>query len=103
ARVLRAARQIDTTLGLLEPNARPGLTNRLLAPLVDEVWCASWTTIAPFGKKAVTTGIPVRGEFRSLPPRPRARERLGIEPHATVIVVMGGSQGARSINEAMLE
>src|SRR5208282_2645629 len=46
---------------------------------------------------------PVRREFKALPPRPRARERLEIDPHATVVVVLGGSQGARSINEATLD
>ena len=99
--VVTAARLMARApLALLEENAFPGLTNRLLAPLVDEVWGAAWATPAAFGRKFVATGIPVRAEFRQLPPRPRARERLGIAPDATVIVVLGGSQGARSINEA---
>ena len=102
ARALRVARRIEPVIGLLEPNARPGLTNRLLMPLVDEVWCAPWTFASAFGKKAVVTGIPVRGEFKSLPPRPLARERLGIEGRATVVTILGGSQGARSINDAVI-
>ena len=100
ARSLRAARRIDARIALLEENARPGLTSRLLTPLVDEVWGAAWTSSPSFGRKLVTTGIPLRSEFSELIPRPRGRERLGIDPRATVIVVMGGSQGARSINEA---
>jgi UDP-N-acetylglucosamine--N-acetylmuramyl-(pentapeptide) pyrophosphoryl-undecaprenol N-acetylglucosamine transferase len=88
ARALRTARRIDAPLGLLEENALPGLTNRLLAPLVDEVWGATWTSPAAFKRKVAI-------------PKPRARERLGIDPRATVVVVMGGSQGARSINEAV--
>ena len=103
ARALRTARSIRPALALLEENALPGLTNRLLAPLVDEVWTAAWTSPNAFGRKAVTTGIPVRSEFKALPPRPRARERLEIDPHALVIVVLGGSQGARSINDATLD
>ena len=103
ARALRTARRIQSSLALLEENALPGLTNRLLAPFVDEVWTATWTSPAAFRRKAVVTGIPVRREFKVLPPRPRARERLEIDPHATVIVVLGGSQGARSINDATLD
>lgn len=100
ARMLRSARRIRASLALLEENAFPGLTNRLLAPLVDEVWGAAWASPAAFGRTFVATGIPVRAEFGQPPSRPRARERFGIPPDATVIVVMGGSQGARSINEA---
>ena len=100
ARALRTARRLDAPLALLEENALPGLTNKLLAPFVDEIWGPTWTSPAALGRKFVTTGIPVRGEFKQSLVRPRARERLGIDPHATVIVVMGGSQGARSINEA---
>ena len=40
ARVLRALRLSRMAIALLEPNAKPGLTNRMLAPLVDEVWGA---------------------------------------------------------------
>jgi UDP-N-acetylglucosamine--N-acetylmuramyl-(pentapeptide) pyrophosphoryl-undecaprenol N-acetylglucosamine transferase len=103
ARALRGARRIDASLALLEENALPGLTNRLLAPLVDEVWAATWTAPEAFRHRAIATGIPVRREFSALPPRPRARERLGIDPHATVVVVLGGSQGAQSINTATLD
>jgi UDP-N-acetylglucosamine--N-acetylmuramyl-(pentapeptide) pyrophosphoryl-undecaprenol N-acetylglucosamine transferase len=100
ARSLRVARRIRAPIALLEENAGPGLTSRLLTPLVDEVWGAAWTSAPSFRHKLVTTGIPVRAEFNAMLPRPRARERLGIDAHATVIVVMGGSQGARAINEA---
>src|SRR5579875_1376799 len=100
--LLRAMRRIDPVIALLEPNAKPGLTNRVLAPLVDEVWCAPWTSANGVGKHGVVTGVPVRAQFKALPPRPRARESFSIDPHATVIVVLGGSQGARSINEAVL-
>jgi UDP-N-acetylglucosamine--N-acetylmuramyl-(pentapeptide) pyrophosphoryl-undecaprenol N-acetylglucosamine transferase len=88
-------------IALLEENALPGLTNRLLAPMVDEVWGPLWASGAAFGRKFVETGIPVRESMRQSIPKPRARERLGIDPRATVIVVMGGSQGARSINQAV--
>jgi len=43
---------------LLEPNAKPGLTNRLLAPLVDEVWGAFPEADDRFRGKYVHTGSP---------------------------------------------
>jgi UDP-N-acetylglucosamine--N-acetylmuramyl-(pentapeptide) pyrophosphoryl-undecaprenol N-acetylglucosamine transferase len=105
ARAMRLARRINPALAVLEENALPGLTNRLLAPLVDEVWTASWTAPGAFKGKAVTTGIPVRAEFKALLPKQRARERLEIDSHAhaLVVVVLGGSQGARTINDAVLD
>ena len=105
ARAMRTARRISPVLALLEENALPGLTTRLLGPLVDEVWTASWTSPSAFKRKAVVTGIPVRAEFKSLMPKQRARERLEVDSHAhaMVVVVLGGSQGARSINDAVLD
>ena len=105
ARAMRTARRINPALTLLEENALPGLTNRLLGPLVDEVWTASWTSPDAFKGKAVVTGIPVRSEFKALLPKQRAREQLEVDSHAhaLVVLVLGGSQGARSINDAVLD
>lgn len=87
ARVRRALRLSRAPLVLLEPNAAPGLTNRLLTPIVDEVW----------------NSVPIRASLRMLPPRDQAMARLGLDPTRRTIVSMGGSQGARSINDAVTE
>ena len=101
ARILRALHLSHAPIALLEPNAHPGLTNRLLAPLVDEVWGAFPGGDARFGGKYVHTGIPVRASLRSLPPREMAIERLGLSPKRRTLLAIGGSQGARSINDAL--
>ncbi|MDQ6930054.1 MAG: undecaprenyldiphospho-muramoylpentapeptide beta-N-acetylglucosaminyltransferase [Candidatus Eremiobacteraeota bacterium] len=101
ARFLRFARVLRCPIALLEINARPGLTNRLLAPLVDEVWGAFASAQAAFAGKYVQTGIPVRASLRALPDRADAARWLGLDPARRTILVMGGSQGARSINEAV--
>jgi UDP-N-acetylglucosamine--N-acetylmuramyl-(pentapeptide) pyrophosphoryl-undecaprenol N-acetylglucosamine transferase len=88
-------------IALLEINARPGLTNRLLAPLVDEVWTAYAESNRWFGAKAVVTGTPTRAALRRRSLPAHAREALDLDPVRTTIVAMGGSQGARSINEAV--
>lgn len=99
--VALAARMLGKKIALLEPNARPGLTNRLLAPLVDEVWGAFPGGDPRFAGKYVHTGIPVRASLRALPSRDAAIERLGLSSKRSTLLAMGGSQGARSINDAL--
>jgi UDP-N-acetylglucosamine--N-acetylmuramyl-(pentapeptide) pyrophosphoryl-undecaprenol N-acetylglucosamine transferase len=101
ARILRLLRVVRPRIALLEINVTPGLTNRLLKPLVDEVWTTYAASERSFGAKTVITGAPVRASLRIAKDAPSARDRLGLDPDRTTIVVMGGSQGARSINEAV--
>ena len=101
AELLRLAGRIPARLALVEPNAQPGLTNRLLAPLVDEVWGAFARADAAFAGKYVRTGIPVRAALFRANNRIEAARRLGLDPNRRTILAVGGSQGARSINEAV--
>jgi UDP-N-acetylglucosamine--N-acetylmuramyl-(pentapeptide) pyrophosphoryl-undecaprenol N-acetylglucosamine transferase len=101
ARLLRLVRVLDARIALLEINARPGLTNRLLAPLVDEVWTSYPGSSRFFGAKARLTGAPVRASLTRRTAPAGARAALGLDADRTTIVVMGGSQGARSINDAV--
>jgi UDP-N-acetylglucosamine--N-acetylmuramyl-(pentapeptide) pyrophosphoryl-undecaprenol N-acetylglucosamine transferase len=101
ARILRTLRVLRCGIGLLEINVTPGLTNRLLTPLVDEVWTTYAASAASFGRKAVVTGAPVRASLVRRAGARDARMRLGLDSDRRTVVVMGGSQGARSINEAV--
>ena len=101
AALLRAARLLRCRLVLFEPNAQPGLTNKMLAPLVDEVWGAFENRRGRFGKTYIRTGIPVRAALKQNVDRADAAGRLGLNPSGFTIVVVGGSQGARSINSAI--
>lgn len=103
ARVLRLLRLSRARIALLEINATPGLTNRLLTPLVDEVWATYAASEKSFGAKTVVTGTPTRASLAHLASPAAARERLGLDPARQTVVVMGGSQGARSINGAVVE
>jgi UDP-N-acetylglucosamine--N-acetylmuramyl-(pentapeptide) pyrophosphoryl-undecaprenol N-acetylglucosamine transferase len=95
--VLKAALRRIPTL-LLEQNAVPGLTNRLLARAVSAAAVTFESTAAYFGRRAFVAGNPVRAEFlseHSTPePRPSGPRR---------ILIFGGSQGAHAINVAMVE
>jgi UDP-N-acetylglucosamine--N-acetylmuramyl-(pentapeptide) pyrophosphoryl-undecaprenol N-acetylglucosamine transferase len=101
ARILRTLGLLRCGIALLEINVRPGLTNRLLAPLVDEVWTTYDASAPYFRGKAQRTGTPVRASLARPVNPSRARLELGLAPERTTIVAMGGSQGARSINEAV--
>lgn len=87
-----AAWMSRTPLVIHEQNAAAGLTNRLLARIATVVLQAFPNT---FAGKAQTVGNPVRAGFAELP-APAAR--LTHEGRARVLVV-GGSQGARALNE----
>ncbi len=79
---------------LLEPNARPGLTNRVLRPFVRAAACAYDEACAAFGRKGVVTGNPVRGGFGAV--RPKAHQ------YPLTLLAFGGSQGSRILNEALV-
>jgi UDP-N-acetylglucosamine--N-acetylmuramyl-(pentapeptide) pyrophosphoryl-undecaprenol N-acetylglucosamine transferase len=80
---------------ILEPNARPGFTNRVLKPFARAAACAYEEARTAFGPKGVLTGNPVRGGFASLP-RKEHREPL-------TLLAFGGSQGSRVLNRALVD
>jgi UDP-N-acetylglucosamine--N-acetylmuramyl-(pentapeptide) pyrophosphoryl-undecaprenol N-acetylglucosamine transferase len=75
-----------------EPNAAPGLANRIVGKLVSAA-AINFEESRRFFRNAKVTGVPIRREFFSLPPR-----LLGALPH---LLVFGGSQGARALNQVM--
>jgi UDP-N-acetylglucosamine--N-acetylmuramyl-(pentapeptide) pyrophosphoryl-undecaprenol N-acetylglucosamine transferase len=86
---------------LLEQNVVPGKATKLLSLRARKV-CVSFHATAPgFGAKAVLTGNPVREEIVRRT-RDDARQRLGIPADRFCLLVTGASQGARSVNEAVL-
>ena len=54
---------------IFEPNAEPGLTNKLLAKISKRIATGYEISAQAWGKKAVVTGCPVRPEFFSITPR----------------------------------
>jgi UDP-N-acetylglucosamine--N-acetylmuramyl-(pentapeptide) pyrophosphoryl-undecaprenol N-acetylglucosamine transferase len=75
-----------------EPNAVPGLANRLVGKRVKAA-AVNFAPAAQYFRGAQVTGIPVRAEFFRLSSRP-----AGAPPH---LLVFGGSQGARVLNATM--
>jgi UDP-N-acetylglucosamine--N-acetylmuramyl-(pentapeptide) pyrophosphoryl-undecaprenol N-acetylglucosamine transferase len=79
---------------IVEPNAMPGLTNRVLARFVDAAALSFEESLPNFRGRGHVTGNPVRGRFAELAKKVRG-ERLHV-------LVFGGSQGSRAINQAMV-
>ncbi len=92
--VVLAAALLGVRAVILEPNAKPGFTNRILTPFARHAACAYESARRFFGAKGVITGNPVRGGFGSIP-------RKEHRPPLTLLA-FGGSQGSRVINEALV-
>ena len=80
---------------IMDSNALPGFTNRKLARFIDKAALTFDEALPFFGSKGVVTGNPVRGEFFDIPAKEREAE--------THVLIFGGSQGARAINNAMTD
>jgi UDP-N-acetylglucosamine--N-acetylmuramyl-(pentapeptide) pyrophosphoryl-undecaprenol N-acetylglucosamine transferase len=80
---------------IFEPNAEPGLTNKLLAKLSERIATGYEISAHAWGKKAVVTGCPVRPEFFSITPRKLDKPFR--------LLITGGSQGALPINRTFVD
>ncbi len=80
---------------VMDSNALPGWTNRRLARFVDKAAVSFDEALKYFPGKGVVTGNPVRREFFDIPDRQR-------DPKQFSVLIFGGSQGARAINEGMV-
>jgi len=87
---------------LLEQNALPGITNRLLAHVVRAAAVNFEAALAYFPRTGFVAGNPVRPEF--FPAQNEEANDRFTQPHdAARVLIFGGSQGAHAINVAMVE
>jgi len=96
-----AARLRKVPILLLEQNAIPGLTNRVLSPLAAAATAAFPRTEKYLrAKKVIVTGNPVRpglGDY------PKDYKRFGLKADNFTVLVTGGSAGAHRLNMAVVE
>jgi UDP-N-acetylglucosamine--N-acetylmuramyl-(pentapeptide) pyrophosphoryl-undecaprenol N-acetylglucosamine transferase len=95
-----AARLSRIPCALTEADAHLGLANRLAAPLAELVFLA--LPLGLHGEKYRAVGRPIPEASRAVD-REEARDRLGLPADARVVLVFGGSLGARLLNELALD
>ena len=102
---LMAALLLRVPSVIQEQNSYPGLVNRLLGKWVNQVHL-TYADSLPYFKNSFTyvSGNPVRGEFSATlrDSRARAAQKFKLDESKTTLFVFGGSQGARAINERLL-
>ena len=102
--MLKAAQKRGIPTLIQEQNGYPGVTNRILAKKASKI-CVAYENTERFfpADKIVLTGNPVRQSLLECTLSPeQARERLGIDPQRKTILVVGGSLGARTINQSII-
>lgn len=89
-------------LVLLEGNSVSGRTNRYLGQMASAVCTTFRGALATFPPAKVHhTGFPVRSDLTVRRDRRAARESFGLQQEAFTLLIVGGSQGAKSLNEAI--
>jgi UDP-N-acetylglucosamine--N-acetylmuramyl-(pentapeptide) pyrophosphoryl-undecaprenol N-acetylglucosamine transferase len=97
-----AARRHRVQVVVHEANPKPGLANQIGSRLTRNVFTGQAGTRLPH---ATVIGIPIRNEIASLDRlamSDKARAHFGLRPDLPVLLVTGGSQGAASLNRAVL-
>lgn len=102
--VVYAASKLGIPTLIHEQNAIPGLTNKFLSRYADVVAVSFSGTESSFpgSKRVIYTGNPRATTVTKANPQ-RGYASLGIAEGSTVVLVVGGSRGAKAINQAMIE
>jgi UDP-N-acetylglucosamine--N-acetylmuramyl-(pentapeptide) pyrophosphoryl-undecaprenol N-acetylglucosamine transferase len=100
---LKVAQQMGIPVVLQEQNSFAGVTNKMLAKGAQKI-CVAYTGMERFfpAEKIILTGNPVRQNLLAQINKQEAYEYFGLNPNKPTLMVMGGSLGARTINQAMI-
>lgn len=89
-----AARRLRIPIAIHEPNVAPGLSNRLLARMADEIFIGWPAAAAAFGNRTVrVTGVPIRAALSG-----GGRQRVLPDGRRRRLLILGGSLGAAFLN-----
>ena len=107
---MKVAAKMGIPAAMLNPDAIPGKANKFCRKYADRIFLQWQVSKEYFGKdsdKCVVTGCPVRKEIVERGAKSEARQKeakvqLGLDGEKRLLVVMGGSQGGRNVNEAVV-
>lgn len=102
---LRAAISMKIPTIIQEQNSYPGITNKVLAPNVKKI-CVAYEGMGKYfpSDRIIVTGNPVRSDIAALEnKRPEALSFFGLLENKPTLLVVGGSLGARTINESIVD
>ena len=99
---LKAAQRAGIPTLLQEQNSYAGVTNKLLAKKADRI-CTAYDGMERFfpADRIIKTGNPVRSALLEKRSREDARRSFGLDPAKPTVLVVGGSLGARTLNESV--
>ena len=102
--MLKAAQKKGIPTLLQEQNSYAGVTNKLLAAKAQKI-CVAYEGMERFfpKEKIVLTGNPVRRNLLECGATPeQARQAMGVDPNKKTVLIIGGSLGARTVNNAIM-
>jgi len=105
---VKLAAQKGVPAAVLNPDVVPGKANQYLMQFVSHICCqfaktADYVKSPEHRRKLDVTGCPIRSDISHPPQRPEAAARLGLDARLNTLVVTGASQGATTVNEAVVE
>lgn len=101
--VLKQAQKAGIPTLIQEQNSYPGVTNKILAPKAKAI-CVAYDGLERFfpADRIIKTGNPVRADLTEVSiSQAEAKKVLGFDPEKPLVLVVGGSLGARTINESI--
>ena len=99
--VVKVAQQMNIPTVIQEQNSYPGITNKMLSSKANAI-CVAYDGLNAYFKsnKIIKTGNPVRQDLLEIESKSNeARQFYGIQPDKKTVVILGGSLGARRINQ----
>ena len=105
---VKLAAQRGVPAAVLNPDVVPGKANQYLMQYARRVFCqfeatARYIRSDENRQKVDVTGCPIRSDISHLPDRDAAASRLSLDPRLNTLVVTGASQGAQTVNDAVIE
>lgn len=99
-----AAQHLGVPMVVHEQNKRLGMANAILAKRAHRVLLSYPETVGEYpSEHSRVVGNPVRAGFIRPPAQHDAKKTLGLDPGVPVVLVTGGSQGAQSLNRAVVD